>query len=292
MDYLQQDAPGIWRRRYGCRHAFTIVVFLLANNCCGSLLGQSSLQDVDADRRYNSVAWMQNAAEYKFLTAQIYRHAIRQLQLGLDDTEWSADEIQLVDDDFRTKMPAVILDVDETVLDNSAFNARNILDQEQFSEQVWNAWCLEERAELVPGVKAFIDVALEHGVQVFYITNRDDIAREATINNLRRFGLPASEDTVLTRNAEDGRDDDKLSRRAMVAKDHRIILLIGDSLSDVCSGMDTRVQDERNFIAQQKSSMLGERWILLPNPAYGGWERALRQGVDALNPARTEASDE
>ncbi|HMO14129.1 MAG TPA: HAD family acid phosphatase, partial [Pirellulaceae bacterium] len=212
-------------------------------------VSQESPQNVDKDRRFNAVAWMQNAAEYKVMTTQIYRLAILQLDKGLDDPTWTADEEQWAAGDFHSKQPAVILDVDETVLDNSAFNARNILERQRFTEESWNAWCLEERAELVPGVKAFIDAAQARDVKVFYITNRDDIALQATINNLLRLGLPACETTVLTRNEEAGRGDDKRSRRAMVAKEHRIVLLIGDSLSDICYGMDTRDQAERQKIA-------------------------------------------
>jgi acid phosphatase len=89
---------------------------------------------------------------------------------------------------------------------------------------------------------------------------------------------------VLTKNKELGRGDDKVSRRAMVAKDHRIVLLIGDSMSDLCSGMDVNNTNRRNGIASKKTALLGARWIMLPNPVYGGWQQALPKAAKALKP--------
>ena len=248
---------------------------------CGCwAMGQSV--EIDADRRFNSVAWMQNAFEYRLLTEQTYRLAMTQLKTGLKDKEWSADEIQLKDADFSNKPPAIIVDVDETVLDNSAFNARNILLSKPFSYANWNAWCNEEKASAIPGAVEFLKQAESLGVRIFFVTNRDDQIKTATINNLKKIGLNASAENVLTRNERAGRGDDKVSRRAMVANDHRIILLIGDSMSDLCSGMGTRNQQKRNATAAEKSNFLGSRWIMLPNPVYGSWERALPEGEKAL----------
>ena len=87
---------------------------------------------------------------------------------------------------------------------------------------------------------------------------------------------------MLTRNDDEGRGDDKVSRRAMVAKEHRIVLLIGDSMSDLCSGMDVPNTKRRNEIANQKTDLLGSRWIMMPNPVYGSWQRALPSGEKAL----------
>ena len=238
------------------------------------------------DRRFNAVAWMQQSAEYHLLTKQTYRHALQQLERGLSDQNWTADEVQLAAKDYRDKKTAVILDVDETVLDNSAFNARNIVDSKNFKSTIWNAWCEEEKALAIPGALDFIHAAESKGVKVFYITNRDDALKTATLNNLRKLGFKATAETVLTRNGQQGRGDDKVSRRAMVAEKHRILLLIGDSLSDMCSGMGTRDQAQRNATAIDKAKALSQGWIVMPNPVYGSWERALPKGSRGLRTQR------
>jgi acid phosphatase len=247
-----------------------------------SQLADAQAAQVHKDQRFNSVAWMQNAFEYRLLTKQTYRYALTQLKAGLDDKDWSADEVQSREGGFSDKPAAIILDVDETVFDNSHFNARNILEAKQFNYATWNAWCKEEKASAVPGAVEFLEKAESLGVKTYFVTNRDDVIKSATINNLKHHGINATNDNVLTRNDREGRGDDKVSRRAMVAEDHRIVLLIGDSMSDLCSGMGTGNQLQRNAKAALKMKWLGDRWIMLPNPAYGGWERALPAGGSAL----------
>ncbi|MEM1070727.1 MAG: HAD family acid phosphatase [Planctomycetota bacterium] len=259
------------------------VLTLVSAMACG-LVAQEV--DVEADYRYGSLTWMQSSAEYRLLTEQTYRGALHQLQVGLQDLHWSADEVQLSTGGFQNMKPAVILDCDETVLDNSAYNARNIVDGKKYTTESWNAWCQEGKAKSVPGALEFVKAAKGLGVSIYFITNRRDVVKDATIKNLKDLGFPASEETVLTKNADKGRGDDKLSRRAMVAKDHRIILLIGDSMGDLCSGMETLNSDERNELASEKQKMLGSRWIMLPNPVYGGWQRALPEGQQSLRLSR------
>lgn len=238
------------------------------------------------DARFNALAWMQSSAEYRLMAEQTYRLAIVQLSVAVKDPAWCADEVQVREGGFEKKPPAVILDLDETVLDNSGFNARLIVDGALFTSESWNAWCNEEKATLIPGAMDFIRSADGLGVSLFFITNREDAVRKATIANLKALGIEASEKNVLTKNPDDGRGDDKVSRRAMVASKHRIVMLVGDSLSDLCSGMDEKDLAKRNEAARDKTAMLGSRWIMMPNPVYGGWERALRSGNDAIDPRR------
>ncbi|MBX3423428.1 MAG: hypothetical protein KF752_17865 [Pirellulaceae bacterium] len=237
----------------------------------------------EADSRYGALTWMQQSAEYRMLTQQAYHWAANQLTQAVRDPHWSADEVQLSQGGFQSKPPAVVLDLDETVLDNSAYNARNILRGEKFTVQSWNAWCQEAKAEAIPGALDFVRTATGLGVSVFYLTNREDAVKSATIQNLIALGFPATEDSVLTSNPEAGRGDDKLTRRANIAQGHRIALLIGDSMSDLCSGMDASAT-VRNQTAADKVQLYGTRWIILPNPVYGGWQRGLPSGAQALNP--------
>lgn len=241
--------------------------------------------DIENDHRLQAVAWVQNAAEYQVLTKQTYRLAAMQMLVGLNDAHWTADEVQLEQQDYQAKPPAVILDLDETVLDNSAYNARNIIEGKSYSLPTWNAWCKEEKAGAICGAKEFLTAAKQLGVKVFFVTNRRDEVRQATINNLNALdlGIEANMDNVMTRNDDDGRGGDKLSRRAAVAADYRILLLVGDNLSDICSEMENRPQEERNQTALDKANLLGSRWIVMPNPVYGSWERCLPKGEEKLH---------
>ncbi|MEM6468799.1 MAG: HAD family acid phosphatase [Planctomycetota bacterium] len=225
---------------------------------------------------------MQNSAEYRLLTEQTYRLALLQLQVGLQDPNWSADEVQLALGGFQKKRPAIILDCDETVLDNSAYNARRIKAGEPYTTESWNDWCKESKATAIPGSLDFVRAAKGLGVKVFFVTNRRDVVKDATVENLVQLGFPANHGNVLTKNPSQGRGDDKLSRRATIAKSHRIVLLVGDGMGDLCSEMDSVNLEERNEVAKAKRTMLGSRWIMLPNPVYGGWQRALPAGERAL----------
>ncbi|QDT10395.1 5'-nucleotidase, lipoprotein e(P4) family [Planctomycetes bacterium K23_9] len=242
-----------------------------------------SVIDVTQDARFNSVAYVQNAAEFRLACEQAYQLALLQLRQGLLDVRWTADEVQIVDGGFQAKPPAVILDVDETVLDNSAFNARNILSGKPYAMSTWNAWCNESKAGVIPGSLEFVRAAKRLGVEVFYITNRRDEVKPATLENLQRWGFPVTEHTLMTQNSKDNRDGRKTTRRAAVAKDYRIVLLVGDNLSDMCTEVEVRDTQQRNDVARTKTAVLGSRWILIPNPVYGAWERALPKDATALN---------
>ncbi len=262
----------------------TLAIFTLVFT---SSLANAQQIKVEADRRYDALTWVQNSAEYKLLARQTYGLALTQLSVGVQDRKWSADEVQVADGGFEDKTPAVILDCDETVLDNSFYNARNVATGKKYDRDAWNDWCVEGRAEAVPGALEFIKAAEGLGVKIFYITNRQDVVKDVTIKNLNKLGFKCDEHNVFTKNEDEGRAHDKVSRRAMVAKDHRIVLLIGDNMGDLCSGMSVPNTKRRNEVALEKSEMLGSRWIMIPNPVYGSWQRSLPEGDKALKTKST-----
>lgn len=266
------------------RLSITLAIFTLVYT---SSLASAQQIKVEADRRYDALTWVQNSAEYKLLARQTYGLALTQLSVGVQDRKWSADEVQVADGGFEDKTPAVILDCDETVLDNSFYNARNVVTGKQYDRDAWNDWCVEGRAEAVPGALEFIKAAEGLGVKIFYITNRQDVVKDVTIKNLNKLGFKCDEHNVFTKNEAEGRGHDKVSRRAMVAKDHRIVLLIGDNMGDLCSGMSVPNTKRRNEVALEKSEMLGSRWIMIPNPVYGSWQRSLPEGDKALKTKST-----
>jgi len=219
----------------------------------------------------NSVLWTQRAAEHKALCLQAYNTADRMLQAALKDKNWTAATEQ--SGAYQNLPPAVILDVDETVLDNSPYEARLIKSGQSYSRDSWNAWCNEAKAEPIPGAVAFCNAAHDKGVTVFYVTNRREELKEATRKNLARAGFPLESDmeTLIPRSDS----SDKGPRRTAIAQNYRILLLIGDNAGDFFSGFTHAAQAKRDSLAEAYSANWGSKWIILPNPVYGDWEGAI-----------------
>ncbi|MCO6459177.1 MAG: lamin tail domain-containing protein [Pirellulaceae bacterium] len=257
--------------------------------------GERPLESAGVDQRsgFRSTAWAQNAAEHGLACRQAYRWATVQLLAGLQDPFWTADVEQMRAGDFAARPPAVILDLDETLLDNSPYQARLLLDNQPYSDDTFLAWVNERQARALPGAAEFLEFAASKQVRAFFISNRPDSVKEATIANLNALGIPASADNVLTRNDAEGRGKDKVSRRAAVARTHRIVLLIGDNLGDFCAGVDTTNQTQRNAAALAAERTLGSRWVVIPNTMYGGWTApidALPDRAQTLDPAQQSAA--
>ena len=223
--------------------------------------------------------WQQTSAEYSAAALQAYDEAAEILPIALADARWTA-AVEQEGDDFSMLPPAVVLDVDETVLDNSPQQARTILAGGAFDPEVWGAWVNEAQAPSVPGAREFLALAESLGVAVFYVTNRDQPLEEATRRNLEGEGLPLDPevDTILSRGEREGWGSDKTSRREAIAERYRIVLLVGDDFNDFVSARLPR--EERDRLVERYRDRWGDRWIMLPNPVYGSWEGALYEEAD------------
>ena len=221
-----------------------------------------------------AVLYAQTSTEYVANSMQTYANATSAIDRALADSSWTAAQEQT--GKFSEKSPAIIIDVDETVLDNIAFQARSILTGISYPTG-WIEWGLEESAEPVPGVSNFLKHAQNKGVKIFYVTNRVVELEEATKNNLKLLGLPFDEDRdVLLMRGENGWGSSKVSRRALVAKDYRVILLVGDQLGDFISLKESTIDSQsRRKLAEKYSDMWGTKWFMLTNPMYGRWEGSI-----------------
>ncbi len=225
----------------------------------------------------DSVVWFRTSVEYRATALQAYRLAALMLDRALADRQWTAALEQT--GDFRSKPPAVILDVDETVLDNSESEERNIREGTVYSEARWADWCHERKAAPIPGALEFTRAAAAKGVAVFYVTNRDRALEQATRDNLAKYGFPLDpgRDTVFTRaERPEWAASEKSSRRSRVAQDFRILLLIGDDFGDFVAGARGTLA-ERRALLEAHAAMWGVKWIALPNPLYGSWKTAAGQ---------------
>ncbi|HXV64637.1 MAG TPA: 5'-nucleotidase, lipoprotein e(P4) family [Vicinamibacteria bacterium] len=259
--------PIVSRRRVSGTFAAALCLPSLFSflSCAGKQLAHENL---------NAVLWVQTSVEYRALALQSYLDAKRALDDALANPDWSAATEQA--GDFSSLPPAVVLDIDETVLDNSPYQARLMLGGRNFEETTWQAWCREMRATAVPGALDFTRYASSQGVTIFYVTNRRKAVEEATVDNLRAIGFPLAEDrdVILTR-GENGWDaSDKTARREHVASRYRVLLLIGDNLGDFVE-IPGGSPEARETVYERYQDYWGTRWIVLPNPQYGSWESAL-----------------
>jgi acid phosphatase len=250
---------------------------------------------VQTHENLNAVIWWQASPEFRATTIQAFATAERMLPAALADRTWTAAVEQT--GDFAALPPAVIVDVDETVLDNSAYEARLIRGGGHFELGSWNAWVREEQAPAIPGAAEFARSAARQGVTIFYISNREAEVEDATRRNLVKVGFPVTDgvDVLMFKNEKpEWSSSDKTSRRREVASRYRVLLLIGDNMGDFIA--DSRIpQPERLTQAEQTRDRWGVKWFMIPNPMYGNWvgavqghgqglthEEQLRRRYDAL----------
>lgn len=165
--------------------------------------------------------------------------------------------------------PAVIVDVDETVLDNSIYQVRAAAAGTTFDPVSWTAWCNEAAAPALPGALGFLQYAAAKGCTVFYITNRNVEEKDATVRNLSALGFPNA-DAEHVRVMSDG--SDKTARRAAVlAEGFEVVLGVGDQLTDFDQRLKRRDGQRDLGLREGFADSLARYFILLPNPMYGTW---------------------
>lgn len=242
---------------------------------------------VPADDNLNATVWFQTSAERDQVYRQLYRAAEARLDAAIADPAWDAmPRHERPDDPRALRKLAIIVDIDETVLDNAPYQARRVAAGDEYTDATWNAWVAQPLsgkpgAKALPGAVAFARAATARGVTVFYISNREAASAEATLKALNDAGFAASPAQFLGKGAEtpgctQTRASDKRCRRLSVARAHRVIMLFGDQLSDFLS--ETGDPAQRRRLAADYDDWFGQRWWMLPNPMYGAWEDATWSG--------------
>ncbi|MDK1046300.1 MAG: HAD family acid phosphatase [Anaerolineales bacterium] len=226
----------------------------------------------------NAALWTQTSVEFKGNARGMYRLAEIMLDRALADKKWTAAPI-VQGRKFKKKPPAVMLDVDETVLDNSAYAAWLVATGGHYSSKTWISFVRAEQSLAVPGSLEFIRYARKKGVQVFYVTNRKAPQEEATRNNLKALGYPIddSEDTVLLKGEKKDWSSAKGTRKAVITENYRLVLVVGDNFSDFVDDYKGTLA-ERQAVSDKYSDYWGTRWIVIANPIYGSFESSLFGG--------------
>ena len=241
-----------------------------------TVLAQTPSRQTGTDNEYQTgaVLWTQSSAEYRALAFQTF--SLAKLRLDQDLAQHRSRR--------RAARPAIIVDADETVLDNSRFQAELILRNAAYSPQAWTAWCDRAEAGAVPGAVEFLNYAFSHGVHVFYITNRRQTEKAGTVANLKKLGFPdVSDDTVMIR--EQGTTSSKESRRQSVRARYRVVLLVGDNLNDFNDDFAAKSIADRKAQVDRERADFGSLYIVVPNPMYGDWESAVDGNASNLTDA-------
>lgn len=230
---------------------------------------QDARPQMVADNEYQvgAVLYMQKAAEFRALCYQAFNLAQWTL-----DADFDKKNLKRLPKEERKRARAVVVDVDETVLDNSPHQAELIKNRMPFSNPVWTAWVNRRAAKPIPGAVDFLKYAASKGVKVFYVTNRNADEKQGTIDNLKAAGFPdASDETVMVR----ADTSSKEARRETILQKYRIVLLAGDNLNDLSKVFERKSIADRFAEVDKMRGEFGRRFIVLPNAMYGDWESAI-----------------
>lgn len=247
--------------------AFTSVralsfVVIISITAAAQTATASARTQAQADNEYQTGAtlWQQSSGEARALQYQAY--ALARLMLDRDLRSQNKSKLSR----------AVVVDVDETILDNSRFQAGLIVHHAPFRPDEWVAWCNSAKATAIPGAVEFLTYAASRGVRVFYVTNREKPEKPGTMANLKQLGFPGvSDETVVVRTDVSSKEP----RRLKISEQYRIVLLCGDNLNDFTNIFEGKTVEERNAAVDAARTKFGTQFIVLPNPLYGDWENAI-----------------
>ena len=184
-----------------------------------------------------------------------------------------------------SKPVAVIVDADETVIDNTAYEAFLVGNDFGYSSKTWTPWMAAAKATAIPGALEFLNYAKTKDVEIFYITNRKMVGYEGTAKNLKALGFPYVDKKHLLLRTD---TSDKQPRRDIVEKDYEVAFLMGDNLNDFLSVFRKKSIAERFTETDKIKDMWGVKFIVLPNPTYGEWEGAIYDGNWGASPAEKD----
>lgn len=236
---------------------FFLVIFL-AGMISGCTINQEKPEKADNEHLLLATLFQQKAAEKRALSYQAFNIAKMMLDREMKNSG-------------LTKKLAVVVDIDETVLDNSPFEAKSILENTDYPKY-WNEWCKLADAKPLAGSVEFLNYAKSKGVEVFYITNRRIKLFDVTLKNLKEKGFPfADKEHLLMRTDKSNKEP----RRNLVRENNEIVLLMGDNLGDFMNIFDNKNIEKRFSLTDSLKNEFGRKFIVLPNPMYGSWVNEL-----------------
>ncbi|SMY33408.1 5'-nucleotidase, lipoprotein e(P4) family [Photobacterium andalusiense] len=237
------------------RNSFSIasLLFVLSSSSAFAADPHCNVKQYEMGLRYQ-----QQSAEIMALQLQTYKFAQQQLNENLTQIK-------------TNKKKAIIIDLDETVLDNTPLLVKDLSKCHDYTEwDTWGDWEKNGKPHLIPGAKDFLNFVNNQHITIFYVSDRSQTNKQATINTLNRFDLPqVDSDHVLLANKS------KQLRREDINQQYQVIMLLGDSLADFAAEFKTHkpTTEQRKLVVQQQQQF-GTQWIVMPNSSYGSWSQS------------------
>lgn len=208
------------------------------------------------------INWMQESGEYQALAYQAYNAA----KVAFDNAKVA-----------KGKKKAVVVDLDETMLDNSPYAGWQVKNNHPFDGESWTRWVDARQSRAVPGAVEFNNYVNSHKGKMFYVTNRKDSTEKAgTMDDMKRLGFKGLDESAFylkkDKSAKQARFDE------IEKQGYEIVLYVGDNLDDFGNTVYGKLNAERRAFAEQNQAKFGKTYIVLPNPNYGGFEGGLKSG--------------
>ena len=253
----------------------TVTNNAVANNVVANdVVAQEALkqkQQYQAETETMGLLWMRTSAEYRALAYQGYNVAMNAVKMAVTDPS------------HQRKPLAIVLDADETVVDNTKLMGESIVNGNgRFDAPWWRQAVHQGKSQAMPGAVEFLNEVHKQGVEIFYVSNRyAPVNLDVTIQNFKELGFPSvDKDHVLLFE----KDSDKQPRFDMIAKKYYVIVYMGDNAGDFPIGTKGKTPAERNSIIDAHKEDFGTTFVVFPNPAYGSWVSALAKGYQNLSP--------
>lgn len=228
-------------------------------------------QQYQAETETMGLLWMRTSAEYRALAYQGYNVAMNAVKMAVTDPS------------HQRKPLAIVLDADETVVDNTKLMGESIVNGNgRFDAPWWRQAVHQGKSQAMPGAVEFLNEVHKQGVEIFYVSNRyAPVNLDVTIQNFKELGFPSvDKDHVLLFE----KDSDKQPRFDMIAKKYYVVVYMGDNAGDFPIGTKGKTLAERNAIIDNHKEDFGTTFVVFPNPAYGSWVSALAKGYQNLSP--------
>jgi 5'-nucleotidase (lipoprotein e(P4) family) len=252
-----------------CCLIFWIVVAASAD--ISTVRGEDANSNVAAMEKLDSSLWVSTSGEYAACARQTFNAATEKLDLALRDKTWTASTEQFDRGNYQELPPAVMVNLDETVWNNTPYEARLILWYAVFNYDQYTDWANEANCPAVPGAKQFLEHVREQNVAIIYLSPRGENMRDGTVRNLKKLELPydPAKDRILL--GEEWANHDK---REEVGDKYRILLIVSDYLGDFMHDTATE-SSKRRKMAERYANNWGLKWFIVPNPMYGHWDYSL-----------------
>jgi 5'-nucleotidase (lipoprotein e(P4) family) len=170
---------------------------------------------------------------------------------------------------------AIITDIDDTIFDASNYWGYLISQgKDFFDDTIWDEWVPENKFAATPGSLDFLNYATQQGVEIFYISSRDQGPKtvEYALGNLNALGFPQADEQHVTILIESSHKEEPQKK---VMENYDVVLMLGDNLNDFQRKYYVKDVDERIKLMEEDKDEFGKRFILVPNPTDGHWIRAI-----------------